>query len=247
MKRALATAGILAVLVIGVAVWWLLGSLDSLVKSVIESTGSDALGVPVHVSRVHVALQEGRASIHGLRIENPPGFSPNPLFSVDSITVALDIASLGRSPIVIRDIAASAPAVRLEVDAAGRVNVQQLQKGMPAAKTAGKAQAPAAPAGSTKPAIRLRIDSLVVAQGRIAGDASALGQGKVDAVLPTLSFARLEGSPPEIAQQITRVLVKRIAGAVARAGVRRGLEKKLGKEGAGAVEGLLDKLSGSRK
>jgi len=247
MKRGLAIAGILILLVVGAAVWWLLGSLDSLVKGVIESAGSDALGVPVHVSRVHVALQDGRATIKGLRIANPPGFSSKPLFSLDRITLALDIASLGKSPLVIREIAASAPAVRLEVNGAGRTNLQQLQKGMPSSKKVAKATKPVPSKGSKEPTTRLRIDSIVVAAGRIEGDASALGQGAVDAVLPTLRLARLEGTPDEIAQQVARVLVTRIVRAEAQAGVKRVLEKKLGKQTAGAVEGLLHKLSGGQR
>ena len=58
-----------------VAVYLLLSNLDSLVERGIEKFGSEAAGTKVSVDRVAIDLRQGRGSILGLTVANPPGFS----------------------------------------------------------------------------------------------------------------------------------------------------------------------------
>ena len=72
MKKTL-IGGAAVVLLLAVAIVWLLGSLDEIVKDQIEVIGSELTGVPVRVGSVDIDVQAGAGQIRRLRIGNPQG------------------------------------------------------------------------------------------------------------------------------------------------------------------------------
>jgi len=92
-RIALLVAGLVILFAIA-AFWLLVENLDGLVRHAIESSASAATGTPVHVGDVAISLKEGRGSITGLTIANPPGFSGKPLLTVETIDIRLDPAAL---------------------------------------------------------------------------------------------------------------------------------------------------------
>jgi len=107
MRKVLIGMLVLLVVVAGV-VYYALSNLDEIVKEVIEKTGTSVLGTPVTVQSVDIAVSEGRGTIKGLSVANPPGYSSEPAFAFAEITI--DIASVR----VIERIYAEAPEIRLE-------------------------------------------------------------------------------------------------------------------------------------
>ena len=73
---------------------YLLQNLDGIVKEVIEKVGSDVTGTNVRVDEVKIDLQGGAATLTGLTIANPAGFSEGNLFSMEAIRVIIDVASM---------------------------------------------------------------------------------------------------------------------------------------------------------
>jgi hypothetical protein len=108
----LAAGGILAI-AIGVGIW-LYSSLDSLVKSAIETYGPQITGVSVKVGSVKLSPTSGQGTIKGLRLGNPPGYKTGHALMLAEISVTLDPASLTRDVILIRDILVSGADVSYE-------------------------------------------------------------------------------------------------------------------------------------
>ena len=78
-RTLLLTAGIGAA-VIAVGLLFVVARLDDVVQGVIERRAAALTGTPVHVDGVEIALGEGRATLRGLTVANPPGFTaPNAL------------------------------------------------------------------------------------------------------------------------------------------------------------------------
>jgi hypothetical protein len=105
--------GGLLVAAIGAGVW-LYSSLDSLVKSAIETYGPQITGVSVKVGSVKLSPTSGQGTIKDLRLGNPPGFKTSHALTLSEISVTLDPASLTGNVVLIREILVSGADVNYE-------------------------------------------------------------------------------------------------------------------------------------
>lgn len=80
------------------------------------------------MAKVELALREGRMTIVGFDIANPPGFSPQSAFKIDSMM--LDLGDIISEPYVIQTINISAPSILYELNASGDANLFALQKNL---------------------------------------------------------------------------------------------------------------------
>lgn len=177
MKKLLIIGGVVLSVIVGGAVF-LFSSLDTIVKKIIEDVGSQVAGVKVSVGGVKISLTEGKASITGMSIANPPGFSSDPAFKLGEISVTLDTGSLSKNPIVIKDVLIASPAVSYEL-ASGGSNLDQLQKNVKAftaKQGAGKVEDKPA---STKPADKSEEKKVVIDRLAITGGQVKLAAGGI--------------------------------------------------------------------
>lgn len=185
MRKLLVIGGVVLTVIVGGAVF-LFSSLDSIVKKIIEEVGTEVAGVKVSVSSVKISLTDGKASISGLSVANPPGFSSDPAIKLGEIAVSLDTGSLNKNPIVVKDVLIGAPAVAYEISSGGS-NLDQLQKNIQSftAKHAGKAEpakadsgkADGAKPGDKEEAKKVVIDRLAITGGQVKLGAAGLPAG----------------------------------------------------------------------
>ncbi len=129
MKKILiGLAGLLVV--IAVAIFFLVGNLDKIVKGAMEGVGSELMGVPVTVASVEIKLKDGSGQISGMSIANPAGYSSSNAFQMDVIRLGLKISSLGKQPLDINELTIDSPVVSLEVKEDGSSNLQTLLDNM---------------------------------------------------------------------------------------------------------------------
>lgn len=207
MRKIILIVVAVLVVAIGAGVAFLSSNLDSIVKKVIETAGTEVAGVKVSVGDVKISLSEGKATIAGLTVANPPGFSAPHAFKLGAIAVALDTGSLTANPIVIKDISVAAPEVTYEMGASGGSNIDAIQKNV-AAKTAGGDKATAEKGGEKK----LIIDRLVISKGTV-NLATAIPGVKSSATLADIvltGIGRKSGgaSAGEVAKQVMDALTK---------------------------------------
>lgn len=131
-------AGIVLVLIIAVvgAGVYLMQNIDGMVKGMIEEVGSETTGSDVRVAAVEIDLGAGSARINGLTVANPPGFSDEPLLTLDTIDVAIDTSSLTGDVYVINRIDVTGIRVLAEQQGTG-TNVQALMDAMDEAPSDG--------------------------------------------------------------------------------------------------------------
>jgi len=242
-----AVAVVLAVGAFGV--YYLVVSLDEIVRTAIEDYGSEIMGTSVQVSSVSIQLREGKGTIRGLRVANPDGFQPGDSVSFGEIALDIDVGSLtSRDPIVITLIDIAEPAVSLVTDAEGQTNLQALQQ-----NTAGySGGSGGAAADSEEPPTRLTIRKFVVEGGLLAADLTAVGGERVEAKLPPLRLSNVGGdkggTPGEIGAAVASAFVKNCLTAVARSQIDdqldRLLDEKLGGSAGQATKDVLKGLFG---
>jgi hypothetical protein len=112
MTRAAIVIGIVAVLIGAFLAADL--ALDLLVEEAVETVGPVITGTSVELEDVDLSILDGRGSLQGLIIGNPPGFETKYAFRLREVRVHLVPMSLFGDKIVIREIRIDEPKVSFE-------------------------------------------------------------------------------------------------------------------------------------
>jgi uncharacterized protein involved in outer membrane biogenesis len=245
LRRAVLGAGVLAAIVVAATVVYLLTSLDAIVERAIERYGSEVTGSAVRVTSVDISLSSGRGTVRGVAIANPKGrgFSSGSAFRLEEITLQIDVASLGSTPVVLEEVRIGAPVVRFELNQEGTANIDVIRKHA----TRGEA---ARPEEEEKP-LRLLIRRFSMGRGEVDVDTTAVGGKQMEARLPPLSLRDIGGSggatPGEVGKIVVVALTRQVAAAVAaqRLGsyIDKKIDEKLQGEAGQAVKDLLHSLT----
>jgi len=216
------------VLIAGIGVWQLLANLDSIVAGVIESAGTEAVGTEVSVSKVKLDLQNGKATISGLTIRNPKGYSDKYIFSMDDISVGIDISTLGKNPIVINEIVIRQPKVVYELDKNNVANTDALLKNM---NSEGSSDTQSEKDSDSSEEIKLIIKKFRFDGGDLSVKNAIAPDKNIDMKLPAISINNMGSSKGgatvnEIATEIIKKLVPQIARAALKSGVNKAIENK---------------------
>jgi uncharacterized protein involved in outer membrane biogenesis len=259
-RRNLALAA-LAILVIALGVvFMVLSRADELVKRAIEEHGSAATQVAVRVEEVDIRLVATSASLRGLTVANPPGFSAEPAMRLDEVQVALDAASLGTDVLVLNAVTIVAPRVRFEVDANRRANINVLAQNV---GRYGKHDAGVDAVGPTATPIispvpvsrraddqRILIKRLSITGGEVEIDATALGGKRRVVELPDTEVTGIGedsggATGEEVAEAVMIALISDVGTTVAATQVQSKIEEAVGgKAGKALGRGVGEAIKG---
>jgi hypothetical protein len=220
MKKSILTILAIIVVVIAAGVFYVLTNLDSLVKAAIEKHGSEAVKTSVQVSSVAIKLGDGAASIKGLTVANPNGFSLPLAFSLGEITVDLDLENTSEKLIAIDSINVGAPQIFYEINAERKDNLSALKDNLELKPSA--SPEPATKSPPTGP-IKLSIKRFVLDGAVIKAKIIPLKDKEYDLKIPTLRLANLKGAPEEIARQVLNQLIDHAKKEIR----KKGLDKEL--------------------
>lgn len=228
MKKIIA-ALLIPLILIGIALFWLSGNLDSLVKEAIEKYGSAMTQAKVSVGAVKITPGDGRGTISNLTIGNPAGFKTAHLLKVEQIDVAIDIASIATDVIVIRDIAVNAPDVIYEKGDT-MTNIDALQKNIAAYL--------GAPDGK-----KLIVEQLNIRDAKAQASAAFMNGKTVDVALPNIAMkniGRAKGgvTPGELGQEVADEMKAKLTGAFSFDRMLKATGELLDKTGS-AIKGLF--------
>ncbi len=192
MKRGILIGGGALVAAIVVAAVVLLAGLDTIIKNAIESYGPDMTQSDVQVDDVSVS-SSGEGQIKGMSVDNPEGFESEKAFSLGSIEMQLDTASVTEDVIVIKKIAIREPSITYEIQKGGRTNFDALMENVNAyveALTGGADGDATAEGGESATAEgesqKFIIEDFLLEGGEVAVVAQGLGLGEISASLPRI-------------------------------------------------------------
>ena len=236
MKKALwVVAGLLAVA--GLCAWLAFNYLDLIVKYALERYAPEVAGVSVNVGAVHISPRDGRGSIKGIDIGNPPGFSSPRAARLGEIRVALDVASVTGDVVRIHELVVDGAQVTYE-RGSRLANLDVIHQHIEAyvKRTGGEA----AREGGAAKKRRYVIDRLSIRNARVLKTNPGLkGQG--------LQFDLPEVQLRDIGKRQGGVTASEAASIVSGAFQQRIAQKVLTNIDAlrrGGVEGALDALKG---
>lgn len=207
MKKLLVALLVLAIAA-AAGLYWLSRSLDGLIQHAIESYGSPMTQSQVRVAAVKISPSNGRGSISGLTVANPPGFKTPHALKVTQADVEVDLKTVTQDVVLVRRIAIQAPDVTYEkgdtltnFDAIVSHIAQSIESG--------------SRSGETKPGKRMIIELLTVRDARVEVSAPFMQGRTVSLSLPDITLkdiGRATGgvTPAELGQVIAGALKSRL-------------------------------------
>ena len=258
MKRWLYIGGgaVLAILIlVAIGVYFLLSSLDSIVKAGVEKYGSDMTQVTVKLDEVKIELTSGKGALRGLTVGNLPGFKSDRALSLGEIGLQLDTGSVTKDTIVIKEISITAPEVTYEFGLKGS-NLDALKRNVDAYSAQGKDKGKAADSATGEDGKKMVIEHLYVRNGKVNVSATEI-QGKTASTpLPAIHLTDIGkktggATAAEVAEQVLDAISREAARAAATTDVGGLVDKAKGgaagalggatKEGASGLKGLFGK------
>ncbi|HBC09031.1 MAG TPA: hypothetical protein DC046_15835, partial [Rhodospirillaceae bacterium] len=138
-----------------------------LVKSAVETIGSDATQAKVSLNSVDLDMFQGTGAMQGLTVGNPAGFKTPSAFELGAISLQIDKESIGKNPIVIKSIAITGPIVTYE-KAGGTSNVDAIKANVDAyAKKFAGSGGEAKKESSSGEEQKLVIEKLTITGGKV--------------------------------------------------------------------------------
>jgi uncharacterized protein involved in outer membrane biogenesis len=214
----------IAIIVVALALFFAVGFyfyaaqlIGKIATTAVETVGPDILKADVKLEDVSVHPFSGKASVKGLFVGNPSGFTSPKAFSLGQMDFEVDIASLKTKTIVIRKILVSAPEVVYEQTLLSGSNISALQQNIAAYIGPSTVEPVVAEEPSVPSDLKFEVKSFVFEKGRIEGHMT----GKSFSLdLPALELKNLgtpEGglSPEAMANTVVSELLKNVTTAVA--------------------------------
>lgn len=207
--------GVVAVIVVIAAIlFFVIGSLDSIVEAAIEEVGTKTTKTEVQVDGVSINLGDAQGALMGLTVANPQGFSSNKAISLGQIKLKLDAKSLTSDTIVVKEILIEKPAVNYEFGKGGSgSNFDVIKKNVASAGASDSSKS----ADNAGP--KLIIEHLYINDGKIAVTSELTKDKPLSASLPKIHLKDIGkksggASAEEVAQQVLSSLTKGVGSAV---------------------------------
>ena len=227
MKKTILAVIIILVVVIAGAVFYVFSNLDAIVKAAIEEFGSNAVKTSVQVEDVEIRLTEGAATISGLTVANPDGFSLPQAFSLGEILVDINLEKTHKELIVIDAVHIVAPQVFYEINAGrnGSLNILKDNLGMGGGASTGASAGSEPAAGAAGDPVRLDIARFEFSDASLHAKIVPLNDKTYDLKLPPLLLTNLTGTPEQISRQVLEKLIDHAKQEIR----KQGLDQELGK------------------
>lgn len=223
------------VVVVGVAGVYLYLSLDNIIKTAIESIGSDLTGTTVSLDDVEISPTSGNGALRGFRVTNPKGFSDDDAFRFNEVSVTVDVSTIQSDPVVIKEMVIDGPRVIYEFGG-GTSNLDTLKKNVET-NTGG---AGGGKSSSESEGPKIVIENLYLRNGSVGISAPVLDQ-KMEVPLPTVHLTDIGKSsngatPGEVAEKIMSSLLASAQKAATNANLNLGDLRKTADELAGQAQ-----------
>jgi uncharacterized protein involved in outer membrane biogenesis len=242
MKKILLGIVVVLLLAAGGGAWWLYSERDTLIADAIRTYGPQILGVSVKLGGVKTDVANQTAALHGLVIGNPPGFATPHALSLGAVSLKLDIASLARDVILIREISIVKPDITYEHKPGGS-NLDVIQRN--AEKFVADKTATLGGGKDTKkegPGKKLIIEHVYVKDAKAEVSTDILKGKAVSVSVPDIHLTDIgKKSNGATAGEATRQIISAITASVTRASssILSGSLDEVKKKGAGTLKGLF--------
>jgi hypothetical protein len=207
----------------------------SFITKAIERAGSDALGTPVQVTAVTISPLSGTASVFGLRVKNPKGFSDHDVLNLSGFNIQLELKSLLTDTVHIRNILINEPKLRYEMN--GPVhNIGAMRKNIAGHSGTTKKADAANTSGTAK---KLKIDHVEIRAATLTAAIAGVTKNDASITLPDITIKEPGGKDQAITvERASEIIIGTLLDAAMKADLGKLLQGQLKEE----LKGRLDEL-----
>lgn len=226
MKKAILVILFILLIIIAGGLYYVFSNLDTIVKTAIEKYGSESTHTEVQVDSVKIILADGSASIKGLTIANPEGFSLPYAFSLGEITTDINIEKTTNEFIAIDLIDIKSPEIFYEINSEHKGSLNELkdslEKGTVDSKT--KSKPASKPESAEKSSLKMHITRFLLQDARLQAKLVPANNKTYDLKLPPLQLNNLDGTPEQISKQVLNQLIEHAKKEIKKQGLDRELD-----------------------
>lgn len=187
--------GFLVLLLAGFTV--LAFTLNGLVKSSIERTGTELTQTGVSVEQVSINPWSGSGTIEGLRVRNPEGFESEHAIVIQNFEVSLNIRSIFSDTLIINEIILTEPAISV-IQKVPQNNLRMLMRNMDEA------------AADEPDSQAMLIRSLLVRDAQVTVTPSIGEQPSATVIMDEIELQNVGEDGSATAKQVVRQVASRI-------------------------------------
>lgn len=119
-----------AFVIVLIAIFMVLNfTIDGIVKSSIEESGTELFQTEVDIRNVNISLFDGSGEIYGLSVANPEDFSDEPAIEMQEIRIKVNLMSLFSDTILVDNVHITGASLFFEQQGFG-INLRQLNQNM---------------------------------------------------------------------------------------------------------------------
>ncbi len=251
MKKVIIFVAVLVILA-GGAFWFIAGgALNGLIKAKIEEVGTQVTGQAVSVQSVDIKLFKGVGTIKGLILPNPSKYKADSLFTLNEITLDINLESLTTDIIVIDQIVIASPQATVEFTNTAGSNIQDIlntiDNNLPTSTEDKKAEQ----SKTNQDEAIIKVKEFVLAGVALSVDLTELGNKVHQKTLPDIKLVNVGGNEGLVASQLGVELLKQSLNSIwkqakkeQKSQVKEKIEKKLKEKVKDKLSGFLDKIGG---
>jgi len=211
MNKLLSAFALVALLICGAALWLLApDAFNDYVKTQIETLGSEVTEQKVTVNNVDFKLTKGIAAINGLTLANPNTYQQKNAFTLGTIALDIDIASLTKEPIIIESFTIKDAKAFVEFTKSGGANfkdiIDAINKKLP--KTSSSQE------GKQKDEPKVSVTKLVLSGIGLSLDLRQLGFKEYQENLPEINLGAIGGKTGLPVSQLGVEISKKIMDSI---------------------------------
>lgn len=211
MKKIIIFTGLLLLLAVGLFLFLTGDAINTLVKQQIESVGKEVTEQKVTVKNVDMKLFNGAGTIKGLTLANPSKYNASSLFTLNEITLDINLKSLSSDIIVIDQVFIEKPTAIVEFTKDGGSNIKDVIDIIK--KNTGNVSQSTQTDGNNKEPL-IRVSKFVLAGVSLEVDLSELGNKTHKATLADINLTNIGGSSGMPASQLGAELVKQSLSSI---------------------------------
>lgn len=241
----------LLILIAGGAFLFLSGdAINGLVKKQIEEIGSKVTEQSVTVRQVDMKLLKGAGTIKGLVLANPSKYNAPSAFSLNEVTLDINLKSLTTDLIVIDQIIIDKPEAVVEFTENGSANIKDILDAINKnTASSGTTSRQETSTGKAEPIIR--VNKFVLAGVALTVDLTKLGNKSHQATLADINLTNIGGQAGMPASELGAELVKQALSSIWKQAkkeqsdiLKDQVEEKVKDKVKKKLGGFLDKLNG---
>ncbi len=188
-------------------------AINALVKQQIEKVGSKVTEQSVTVAKVDMNLLHGAGTINGLVLSNPSKYSAPSVFSLNEITLDINLQSLTTDLIIIDQIVIDKPEAVVEFTENGGANIKDILDVINK-NTASAASQPEQKSATGKADPIIRVNKFVLSGVALTVDLTKLGNKAHQATLADISLKNIGGQAGMPASELGAELVKQALSSI---------------------------------